>query len=83
MELKGVKRRLENANIEQKVVALEDALKYGEAGLDLAIQALQCELDELKWAAYSLLHCRGKRKSQTGATKMQSLPTHFTTGFSH
>lgn len=67
--IEGVKRRLENTDIEQKVAALEDALKYGEAGLDLAIQALQSELDELKWAAYSLLHRRQAEKVKQALQK--------------
>jgi len=51
----GVKLRLANANLEQKIAALKDALNYGEAGLDLLIYAL----DDVEWcihqAAYSLL----------------------------
>lgn len=48
----GVKRRLESAIEEQRIVALSEALKYGEAGLDLVIQALKDESKQVEKAAY-------------------------------
>ncbi|MEH1873587.1 hypothetical protein [Nostoc sp.] len=53
--IEGVNRRLTSATIEQKVIALQDALKYGEAGLDLVIQALQDQSEQVKKAAFELL----------------------------
>src|SRR6476469_2385222 len=53
--LEGVKRRLASSVEAQRILALQDALNYGESGLDLVILALQDESGEVKWAAYSLL----------------------------
>ncbi|MEW6497186.1 MAG: pentapeptide repeat-containing protein [Cyanobacteriota bacterium] len=61
--IEGVKWRLGRsessgspASIEQKIAALNDALKYGQAGLDLVIQALEDESWHIHQAAYSLLN---------------------------
>jgi hypothetical protein len=56
--LEGVKRRLANPVIEQRIAALEEALKYGEAGLELVIWALDDKLWKVRQAAYSLLVSR-------------------------
>ncbi|MBD2452004.1 hypothetical protein H6G76_33805 [Nostoc sp. FACHB-152] len=56
--LEGVKRRLANPVIEQKIAALEEALKYGDAGLELVIWALDDKLWKVRQAAYSLLASR-------------------------
>ncbi|MBC1239617.1 hypothetical protein [Nostoc sp. 2RC] len=56
--LEGVKRRLVNPVIEQRIAALEEALKYGEAGLELVIWALDDKLWKVRQAAYSLLASR-------------------------
>ncbi|MEG3841223.1 formylglycine-generating enzyme family protein [Microcoleus sp. herbarium14] len=56
----GVKSRLASPIVEVKIAALSEALKYGDAGLDLIIGALQDESMAVKFAAYSLL----KRKNQ-------------------
>jgi len=56
--LEGVKSRLKSVDIEVQIAALKEALNYGEAGLDLVIQAWQSESGKLKWAAYSLLRHR-------------------------
>ena len=53
--IEGVKMRLASAVLQQRVTALSEALKYGEAGLDLVIQRLQDESKRLQFAAYSLL----------------------------
>ncbi len=44
------------ATIEQKIAALKDALKYGQAGLDFVIQALDDESWHIHQAAYSFLN---------------------------
>ncbi|MBN3896463.1 MAG: hypothetical protein HWQ41_14715 [Nostoc sp. NOS(2021)] len=53
--LEGVKRRLANPVVEQKIAALEEALKYGEVGLELVILALEDKLWKIRQAAYLLL----------------------------
>ncbi|MFN6537549.1 MAG: hypothetical protein RM021_014405 [Nostoc sp. EkiNYC01] len=53
--IEGVKRRLANPVVEQKIVALEEALKYGDAGLKLVILALEDKLWKVREAAYLLL----------------------------
>ncbi|MEG4577767.1 formylglycine-generating enzyme family protein [Microcoleus sp. N3A4] len=51
----GVKSRLASPIVEVKIAALSQALKYGDAGLDLIIGALQDESMAVRFAAYSLL----------------------------
>jgi uncharacterized protein YjbI with pentapeptide repeats len=60
--IEGVKWRLgmgespvQSNSIEQKIAALNDALNYGQAGLDLVIQALEDAEWHIHQAAYSLL----------------------------
>ncbi|NEP63016.1 MAG: hypothetical protein F6K31_39930, partial [Symploca sp. SIO2G7] len=53
--IEGVKRRLAATTVEQRLAALYDAIDYGEAGLDLMLQALQDESPQVHWAAYLLL----------------------------
>ncbi len=60
----GVKNRLASPIIEVKIVALSEALKYGEAGLDVIIQALHDESMQVKFAVYSLLKDRNEEKIQ-------------------
>ncbi|MBD1813641.1 formylglycine-generating enzyme family protein [Microcoleus vaginatus DQ-U2] len=58
----GVKSRLASPIVEVRIAALSEALKYGEAGLDLIIQALQDESMQVKLAAYLLLKDRDDLK---------------------
>ena len=58
----GVKSRLASPIIEVRIAALSEALKYGEAGLDVIIQALNDESMQVKFAAYSLLKDRDDLK---------------------
>lgn len=60
--LPGVKSRLASPIVEVRIAALSEALKYGEAGLDLIIQALHDESIQLKFTAYSLLKDRDDLK---------------------
>jgi hypothetical protein len=64
----GVKSRLASPAVEVRIAALSEALKYGEAGLDLIIQALGDESMQVKLAAYSLLKDRNEEKIQTTFT---------------
>lgn len=56
--IEGVKRRLASTDVEQKIIALEDALKYGAAGLEIVVQALQDKYSKVQQAAYLLLYTR-------------------------
>ncbi|MEG5051659.1 MULTISPECIES: formylglycine-generating enzyme family protein [unclassified Microcoleus] len=59
----GVKSRLASPAVEVRIAALSEALKYGEAGLDLIrIQALRDNSMQLKLAAYALLKDRDDLK---------------------
>ncbi len=60
----GVKSRLVSPAVEVRITALSEALKYGEAGLDLIIQALHDESMQVNFAAYSLLKDRNEEKIQ-------------------
>ncbi len=57
--LEGVKRRLTSSVIEVQVAALSDALSYGEAGLELVIQALPNSSQQLQRVASLLLREKG------------------------
>ncbi|HSF73115.1 MAG TPA: formylglycine-generating enzyme family protein [Microcoleus sp.] len=54
----GVKSRLASPILEVKIAALSEALKYGDAGLDLIIGALQDESMAVMLTAFSLLKDR-------------------------
>lgn len=59
--LEGVRRRFASNSgevtlaVEQRIAAVRDALKYGQNGLNLVIQALQDESDLVQRVAYLLL----------------------------
>ncbi|MEH2201410.1 WD40 repeat domain-containing protein [Nostoc sp.] len=53
--IERVKQLLAYGRVEQKIDALLDAFEYGEAGLDLIIQALQNSEVDVQEAAYWLL----------------------------
>jgi len=50
--LEEIKIQVSSPVEEVRVAALKEALKYGEAGLDLVIQALRDESAPVKWALY-------------------------------
>ena len=60
--LEGVKRRFASSVEAQRILALKDALNYGESGLDFVILALQDEVGGVKRAAYSLLLTKTETK---------------------
>ncbi len=53
--LEGVKKRWESSDIKVKLAALSDALNYGDAGLDLVIEALQSSSFQISKAASELI----------------------------
>jgi len=58
----GVKSRLASPIVEVRCAALSEALKYGEAGLDLIIQALDDKQRAVQFTAYLLLKNRNEEK---------------------
>ncbi|WP_333434414.1 formylglycine-generating enzyme family protein [Microcoleus sp. D2_18a_D3] len=60
----GVKSRLASPIVEVKIAALSEALKYGDAGLDLIMGALQDESMKVKLAAYWVLQNREDLKEK-------------------
>lgn len=54
----GVKQRLNSPSIEPRIAAVKDAPKYGDAGLNLAIQALLDPAPEVQRVAYLTLQPR-------------------------
>jgi hypothetical protein len=54
--IEGVKLRLETGNLEEKEAALQDALKYGDKGIEVLFTILEKKKrSELEWLAYGLL----------------------------
>jgi formylglycine-generating enzyme required for sulfatase activity len=53
--LDGVKQRLVQGTLEQQLIALKQAIDYGETGVDVAIAALAHESLEMRYTAYQLL----------------------------
>ena len=56
--IEGIKRYLSSPVVKVRVVALSETLKYGDAGLDLLIRALQDESRLVQRFAYQLLRKR-------------------------
>ena len=54
--IEGVKLRLQNPDAKVRIAALEQALNYGEQGLDLVIAGLKDESVEVQEQAYILLN---------------------------
>ncbi|WP_293336746.1 WD40 repeat domain-containing protein [Microcoleus sp. CAWBG58] len=54
----GVKQRLQSPSIEARAAAVKDAPKYGDTGLNLAIEALLDTAPEVQRVAYSVLRKR-------------------------
>jgi WD40 repeat protein len=62
--LEGVKQRLKSTIATHRIAALQEAQKFGQAGLELIIQALQDQSLQVQKAAYSLLQGRKEAKVQ-------------------
>jgi hypothetical protein len=60
--IEGVKLRLQNPDSKVRIAALEQALNYGEQGLDLVIAGLKDESWDIQNAAYLLLKSRTEEK---------------------
>ena len=54
--IEGVKLRLETNSLEEKKAAIQDALKYGDKGIEVLFAVLEQEAsEELQWFTYRLL----------------------------
>jgi formylglycine-generating enzyme required for sulfatase activity len=58
--IEGVKLRLQNPDAKVRIAALEQALNYGEQGLDLVIAGLKDESWDIQNAAYLILNSRAE-----------------------
>lgn len=67
--LEGLRQRLAGDNCEQRIAALADALNYGEAGIDLLIEAMNDAVIAVRAIAYRLLQGVQSRKSQQAIAK--------------
>lgn len=66
--IEGVKLRLQNPDAQVKIAALEQALNYGEQGLDLVIEGLKDESVELQLQAYLLLSNKTEPKAKQASS---------------
>ncbi|MCF4969736.1 hypothetical protein [Nostoc sp. CMAA1605] len=62
--IEGVKKRLDSEDEEIKIAALEDALQYGDPGVDLIIEALYDASDPIHDCAVYLLRKAGSKGKQ-------------------
>ncbi len=62
--IEGVKRRLASSNVDAQIAALNDALNYGDVGLDLVINALQTKSTKVRKSAYELLQDKSEPKAE-------------------
>ncbi|NEP59625.1 MAG: SUMF1/EgtB/PvdO family nonheme iron enzyme [Symploca sp. SIO2G7] len=53
--IEGVKQRLGSNAVEQRLAALQDALDYGEIGLELLLESLHDQSSQVQFTAYLLL----------------------------
>ena len=60
--IEGVKLRLQNPDTKVRIAAFEQALNYGEQGLDLVIAGLKDESWDIQNAAYLILNKRTETK---------------------
>ena len=66
--IEGVKLRLQNPDAKVRIAALQQALNYGEQGLDLVIAGLKDESVELQLQAYLLLNNRIELKAKQASS---------------
>ncbi|MBE9058244.1 SUMF1/EgtB/PvdO family nonheme iron enzyme [Sphaerospermopsis sp. LEGE 08334] len=70
--IEGVKLRLQNPDLKVRIAALEQALNYGEQGLDLVIAGLNDEYWEVQIAAYLILN----KRTETRIKQILQKPNH-------
>lgn len=59
--------------IKQRIIEIEQALNYGEPGLDLIIKALDSEFSQVQAKAYSLLINRNEFKVKKALQEFQPI----------
>ncbi|MDY6896900.1 MAG: hypothetical protein SWZ49_02340, partial [Cyanobacteriota bacterium] len=62
--IEGLQRRLETGNTQQRVDSLADAVKYGDAGVDLLIKALDDKEIKVRAKAFEFLKDNDSEKVQ-------------------
>ncbi|MFO5491114.1 MAG: GUN4 domain-containing protein [Cuspidothrix sp.] len=70
--LDGVKLRLQNRSLTLRIAAVEEALNYGEQGLDLVIQCLQDQSLQIQKQAYLLLNPYTETKVKQAVTAFEA-----------
>ncbi|MEH2176951.1 STM4015 family protein [Nostoc sp.] len=70
--IEGVKQRLASFLVKARIDAVNDALKYGDAGLDLVIAALNDESSLVQRSAYLLLRERTESEVQQAVKAYKS-----------
>jgi formylglycine-generating enzyme required for sulfatase activity len=70
--IEGVKLRLQNPDAKVRIAALEQAVNYGEQGLDLVIAGLNDEYWEVQIAAYLILN----KRTETRIKQILQKPNH-------
>ncbi|MEA5576191.1 SUMF1/EgtB/PvdO family nonheme iron enzyme [Anabaena sp. UHCC 0451] len=70
--IEGVKLRLQNPDAKVRIAAIEQALNYGEQGLDLVIAGLKDESWEVQNTAYLILNSR----TETRIKQLLQNPNH-------
>ena len=65
--IEGVKLRLQNPDAKVRIAALEQAVNYGEQGLDLVIAGLNNESVEIQIQAHHILNSRIESKAKQAA----------------
>jgi formylglycine-generating enzyme required for sulfatase activity len=70
--IEGVKLRLQNPDAKVKIAALEQALNYGEQGLDLVIAGLKNESWDIQNAAYLIL----RKRTESRIKQILQKPNH-------
>lgn len=62
--IEGLKRRLETGNTQQRVNSLSDVVKYGDAGVDLLIDALEDSEIHVRAKSFEILNNQNSEKAQ-------------------
>ncbi len=73
--IQGVKQRLATGNVEQRIAALEEALNYSEAGLDLVRDALNDPSKNVQIKARELLGIEEPKSETLQKPERQSSST--------
>ncbi|MGD1910769.1 MAG: HEAT repeat domain-containing protein [Rivularia sp. (in: cyanobacteria)] len=90
--IEGVKKRLASSNVDVQIAALNDALNYGDMGLDTLIKTLKHESVRIRQYTYKLLQDKEETqvkqalkdyKFWTSFEKIYKFPTNHATTFAN